>query len=120
MGISIVLSKVPWKQIFKNGPILVKLAKDLIDLTRRSGSKTKKPVGKKPDDMSSEVRQLATQVDALQTTDTQQAEIIGQLAEQSKDLSSGLSVLAARVMLLLWLVGATIVIAVFALLKGIL
>ena len=120
MGVSVVLAKMPWKEIIKAATALVIAASQLIDRTKRTESKAKKPEEEKSGDVSSTVHQLATQVDALQATDTQQAEIIGQLAEQSKDLSNGLNVLAARVTLLLWLVAAAIVIAVSALLKGVL
>ena len=119
-SISVVATKIPWKEIRKAGPVLVAAARLLIEMIKENRRKAENLDEGKSNDVSSTVRQLATQVDALQATDTQQAEIIGQLAEQSKDLSNGLNVLAARVTLLLWLVGAAIVIAVLTLLKGVL
>ncbi len=99
---SIVARSVPWAEVVRRAPDIIAASSQLLD-KRRPGQRSAVP----PDE--ADERDLARRIANLEDSDQEHARVFAQLAKQTEDLSVGLSVLAARLRLLSWVVAAALV-----------
>lgn len=101
---SIVARSVPWAEVVRRAPEIIAASSQLLD-------KRKVPPGQRarvPPDEADE-RDLERRIASLEDSDAEHARVFAQLAKQAEDLSVGLSVLAARLRLLAWVVAVALV-----------
>lgn len=99
---SIVARSVPWAEVVRRAPDIIAASSQLLD-KRRPGPRSAVP----PDE--ADERDLERRIASLEDSDQEHARVFAQLAKQTEDLSVGLSVLAARLRLLTWVVAAALV-----------
>jgi hypothetical protein len=92
-----VLTAIPWSAILKNAPAIVKAANEML-----TGTKKKTPTISTADELSA----IKFRLDALESHDRDDAELVKKLADQLEILTFSTRILAGRLKLLVWLVGA--------------
>ena len=107
MGIGVLVSMIPWKEILVRGPAIVDSARGLYETLKNAQDSPSKIA-----DLQGRVDQVDQIIADLKSRDTQQADLISRLAGQAQVLSDGLRVTAARVALLLWISVAALLLAI--------
>lgn len=103
------LGAVPWKDILLAAPSIVESAHRLCEgLSKRHRRQTEATPGA---DLASAVADVKVRLEALEGSQTRQAELIARMAQQEEALSQGLRSVSARLTLLLWLSGGALVAA---------
>lgn len=106
--LAIVARTIPWTELVRRAPQIISASTELLE-KRKSGAG---PDVTTPPDEADEI-ELAKRIHTLEERDAEHARVFEQLAKQSRDLSVGLQVLAARLRLLTWAVVAAVVLGVF-------
>ena len=97
--LSIAAKSIPWGTLVRRAPDIIDAAASLL-ASRKSGQAVKD--------------QLEERIERLESTDQSTAEVVNQIAQQTRDLTDGIEILAAKVRLLSLLLVATAVLAVIA------
>ena len=108
MGIGVVVSKIPWKELLKAGQEIVEAARKLYETLKNIKDSPSKIA-----DLHGRADQIDQRIADLQSKGTLlQADLISRLAKQAQALSDGLRVMAARVALLLCISVAALLLAI--------
>jgi uncharacterized coiled-coil protein SlyX len=108
--LTIVARTIPWAELARNAPKIIAASSDL--LAKRNAA-AREELRVAPDE-ADEI-ELARRIRALERQNTEDARAIQQLANDVSELREGVEVLAARLRLLAWAVGAALVLALVAL-----
>jgi hypothetical protein len=109
--LAIVARNIPWTELARRAPQIISASSEL--LNKRSAAARQE--FRHPPDEEDE-KEMAQRIRALEQRDAENARVVEQLAEQTRDLSEGLQVVAARLRLLTWVVAALILFAIFTVL----
>ncbi|MEX2124754.1 MAG: hypothetical protein WD795_12745 [Woeseia sp.] len=107
--LAIVARTVPWTELVRRAPQIISASTELLE-KRHTGTR---PADRTPPDEADE-REMERRIASLEERDAEHARVFEQLAEQTRDLSVGLQVVAARLRLLAWIVAAAVLLAVVA------
>lgn len=108
--LAVVARTIPWTELARRAPQIIAASSDLLD-KRRAAVRAEM---RTPPDEADEI-ELAHRIRGLEERDAENARVLEQLAEQARDLSEGMQVLAARVRLMTWIAGAAVVLGMAAL-----
>ena len=112
------LAVVPWKEILTSAPAIVSSARFLYErLRQRSGDgEPQSSADVSPDvaSLGAELDAMRTRLQALESDQARQADLIAQMATQEEALSRGLQAVSSRVTVLLWVSVAALVAALVA------
>jgi hypothetical protein len=105
-----LLTKIPWTQIIKYSPLILKASKDIYENVRDYISKK----GKRPGDVSSapDIAELEKRITALERNELAQAELAEKMAEQIQNLTEAVRVLSIRLNYAFWFSFIAIIISI--------
>lgn len=111
--LAIVARNVPWTELARRAPQIISASSDLLN---KRNATARKDVATPPDE-ADEI-EMEKRIRSLEKRDAEHARIVGQLARQTRDLSDGLEVLAARLRLLTFVVAAAVLFGIVAVIFG--
>jgi hypothetical protein len=95
-----ILTAIPWSSILKNAPALVKAANEFLTGTRKTQTAAT---------AVDEWAGVKSRLDALESRDREDAELVKRLADQLEILTFTTRILAERVKLACWLAAAGLI-----------
>ena len=98
--LTIVARTIPWTELARRAPQIIAASSELLDKRRAAAGREFSNVPDEADE-----QEMAERIRALERRDAENARVVEQLAEQTRDLSEGLQVVAARLRLMTWIVG---------------
>lgn len=107
--LAIVARTIPWTELARRAPQIISASSELLDKRKaaaRAGIRT-------PPDEADEI-ELEKRIRSLEHRDVENVKAIEQLAEDMRELSEGVQVLAARLRLLALVVATAIVFGILA------
>ena len=108
--------------LIRTAPNIVASARELADYIRNKRSThDQESSAENPDDpnlIREQLESLIQRVDELEIDESKQAELISEMAVHEQEISLGLRLLSARVFLLIWLVSIALIVALVALIIG--
>lgn len=107
--LGVAAKSIPWGTLVRRAPDIIDAAATL--LASRKSAQTAESEAKRAD---TQVDALEKRIERLESTDQSTAEVVNQIAEQTRDLTDGIEILAAKVRLLSLLLIATAVLALIA------
>jgi len=107
--LSIVARTVPWAELVRRAPQIIAASSQLLE-KRHSTSGQRRAI---PPDEADEL-DLERRIAALEERDAEHARVFEQLAQQTRDLSVGLQVVAARLRLLMFAFAAVVILGLVA------
>jgi len=107
--LAVAVKTIPWTTLVRRAPDIIDAAASL--LTSRKANQAAEHVAAKTE---SQLGDLSRRLESLESHDQATAEVVNQIAEQTRDLTNGMGILAAKVRLLLVLLIATVALAVIA------
>lgn len=107
--LAIAAKSIPWATLVRRAPDIIDAAASLL-ASRKSGQAADNAAKR----AETQVDGLERRIERLESTDRSTAEVVNQIAEQTRDLTSGIEILAAKVRLLSLLLIATAVLALIA------
>lgn len=107
--LTVAAKTIPWGTIVRRAPDIIDAASSL--LAKREAKRTAESAASQTESQLSELR---ARLDDLESHDQETAEVVNQIAQQTRDISFGMEVLAAKVRLLTVLFGATLIVALAA------
>lgn len=107
-----LLTKIPWTQIIKYSPLILKTSKEVYENVRDYIAKR----GKRPNEISasSDSAELEKRISALERNELMQAELVAKMAEQIQNLTEAVRVLAIRLNYAFWFSFLAILISLIA------
>lgn len=108
--LAIVARTIPWTELARRAPDIINASSELLHKRQAAAGKEFRNVPDEADE-----QEMAERIRALERRDAENARLIEQLAKQTRDLSEGVQVLAARLRLLMWIVA---VLAAFTILQS--
>lgn len=108
--LTIVARTIPWTELARRAPQIIAASSELL-AKRNAAAKAEM---RTPPDEADEM-EMAGRIRDLEERDAENARVLEQLAKQTRDLSDGLQVIAARLRLLTWIAAAAVVLGVGAL-----
>jgi chromosome segregation ATPase len=109
--LAIVARTVPWAELARRAPQIISASSELLE-KRKAAARREVRI---PPDEADEI-ELERRIRILEHRDVENVKAIEQLAEDTRELSDGLQVLAARLRLLAVVVAAAVVLGIVALL----
>jgi uncharacterized coiled-coil protein SlyX len=106
--LSIVARNIPWTELARRAPQIISASSELLNKRNAAAQ------ARTPPDEADEI-EMERRIRELEQRDAENARVLEQLAEQTRDLSEGLQVLAARLRLLTWVAAAVAVLALVSL-----
>ena len=100
---------IPWATLVRRAPDIIDAAGSLL-ASRKTGRVADHAAAK----TESQLDELKKRLDSLDTHDQETAKVMNQIAEQTRDLTTGIGILAAQVRLLSVLLVVTTVLAIVA------
>lgn len=107
--LTVAAKTIPWGTIVRRAPDIIDAASSL--LAKREA---KRAAGEVTSRTETQLAQLRERLSELEDHDQQTARVVNQIAQQTRDLSVGMEVLAAKVRVLTVLFGATLTLALLA------
>jgi uncharacterized coiled-coil protein SlyX len=107
--LTIVARTIPWAELARNAPKIIAASQDLL-AKRNAAAREERTLPDEADEV-----ELARRIRALEKQNAEDARAIQQLAKDVSELREGVEVLAARLRLLGWAIGAALVLAAVAL-----
>ncbi len=107
--LTVAVKTIPWGTIVRRAPDIIDAASSL--LAKREA---KRGAGEATSRAETQLAQLGERLSELEDHDQQTARVVNQIAQQTQDLSVGMEVLAAKVRVLTVLFGATLILALLA------
>ncbi len=107
--LTVAVKTIPWATLVRRAPDIIDAAGSL--LTSRKASQTADHVAAKAE---SQLGELQERLDNLESHDQETAKVVNQIAEQTRDLTNGVGILAAKVRLLSVLLVVTAALAIIA------
>ena len=109
--LAIVARTIPWTELARRAPQIISASSDLLE-RRKAAARGEM---RTPPDEADEI-ELERRIRSLEHRDVENVKAIEQLAEDMRELSEGVQVLAARLRLLAVVVAAAVLCGIFALL----
>ena len=107
--LGIAAKSIPWGTLVRRAPDIIDAAAGLL-ASRKSGQAAEHAAKR----AETQIDGLEKRIERLEATDQSTAEVVNQIAEQTRDLTDGIEILAAKVRLLSLLLIATAVLAIIA------
>ncbi len=107
--LTVAAKSIPWGAIVRRAPDIIDAAGGL--LAKQKARRTAESAAAEAETQMSELR---ARISELESHDQETAKVVNQIAQQTRDISVGMEVLAAKVRLLSVLFGATLIIAILA------
>lgn len=107
--LAVAVKTIPWTALVRRAPDIIDAAATL--LTSRKAGQAAEQVAAKTE---SQLDDLSRRLESLESHDQATAEVVNQIAEQTRDLTNGMGILAAKVRVLLVLLVATVALALIA------
>jgi hypothetical protein len=107
--LAVAVKTIPWATLVRRAPDVIDAAASL--LASRKANQAADHAAVKTE---SQLGELQERLARLEVHDQETAEVVNQIAEQTRDLTSGIGILAAKVRLLSVLLVATAVLALIA------
>jgi hypothetical protein len=104
--LTVAAKTIPWGTIVRRAPDIIDAASSL--LTKREAKRTAENAATQTETQLTEIR---SRLGDLEKRDQETAKVVNQIAQQTRDISVGMQVLAAKVRLLTVLFGATLIIS---------
>ena len=92
MGFEVIITKIPWKEILKQAPLLVDAARKMIDAIKKDPPASKITLAKKEDPIAI----VQSEIQGLKENEIKQAEIVSNLAVQVQAVSDALKIVSSR------------------------
>ncbi|HLQ25100.1 MAG TPA: hypothetical protein VK138_04395 [Acidiferrobacterales bacterium] len=113
--LTVAAKTIPWATLIRRAPEIIEVSTRL--LGNRKANQAARHAASRP---QSEVDELLQRLKNLETHDQENAKVVEQIAEQMRDLTNSVEVLAARVRVLLVVVAATAAAVVVGILAALL
>jgi hypothetical protein len=107
--LTVAAKTIPWGTIVRRAPDIIDAASSL--LAKRGEGRTVESTAVQTETQLSEIR---SRLSELESRDQESAKVVNQIAQQTRDISVGMEVLAAKVRLLTIFLGVTLLIAAAA------
>lgn len=107
--LTIAAKSIPWATLVRRAPDIIDAAASLL-ASRKYGQEAEHAARR----AESQVGDLQRRIEQLEADHRSTAEVVNQIAEQTKDLTDGIEILAAKVRLLSLLLIATAALAIIA------
>ena len=107
--LAVAVKTIPWATLVRRAPDIIEAASSLL-----SSRKTSQAADHAAARTESQLGELQQRLENLESHDQATAEVVNQIAEQTRDLTNGIGILAAKVRLLLALLVVTAVLAIVA------
>ncbi|HSS66279.1 MAG TPA: hypothetical protein VLS27_17755 [Gammaproteobacteria bacterium] len=107
--LTVAAKTIPWGTIVRRAPDIIDAASGL--LARQKARRTAENAAAQTETQLSEIR---SRLSDLESHDQETAEVVNQIAQQTRDISIGMEVLAAKIRLLTVLFGTTLILAAIA------
>lgn len=105
--LTVAAKTIPWGTIVRRAPDIIDAAGQL--LAKREAKRTAETAAAQTE---TELSQIRSRLRDLENHEQETAKVVNQIAQQTRDISVGMEVLAAKVRLLMVLFGVTLIIAV--------
>jgi ElaB/YqjD/DUF883 family membrane-anchored ribosome-binding protein len=100
---------IPWTTLVRRAPDIIDAAGSLMS-SRKAGQAADHAAAR----TESQLDELKERLDSLESHDQETARVVNQIAEQTRDLTTGIGILAAKVRLLTVLLVITVLLAIIA------
>ncbi len=107
--LAVAVKTIPWTTLVRRAPDIIDAAASLLT-SRKAGQ----AAGHAASRTESQLGELQQRLENLEFHDQESAEVVNQLAEQTRDLTNGLGILAAKVRVLSVLLVVTAALAIIA------
>ena len=107
--LTVAVKTIPWGTLVRRAPDIIDAASSLL-ASRKSGQAAEEVTAR----TESQLGELQERLASLESHDRETAEVVNQIAEQTRDLTNGLGILAAKVRVLSLLVVVTAALAIIA------
>ncbi len=107
--LTVAVKTIPWSTLVRRAPDIIDAAASLL-ASRKAGQAADRAAAR----AETQIGGLQERIDNLEAKDQETAKVVNQIAEQTQDLTNGISVLAAKVRLLSVLLVVTTVLAIIA------
>ena len=111
--LAVAVKTIPWTALVRRAPDIIDAAAILLN-ARKAGQEVEQSAEQVAAKTESQLDDLSRRLESLESHDQASAEVVNQIAEQTRDLTNGMGILAAKVRLLLVLLVATAVLALIA------
>lgn len=115
--LAVAVKTIPWTALVRRAPDIIDAAAILLN-ARKAGQAVEQSAEQSAEQVAakteSQLDDLSRRLESLESHDQASAEVVNQIAEQTRDLTNGMGILAAKVRLLLVLLVATAVLALIA------
>ena len=111
--LAVAVKTIPWTTLVRRAPDIIDAAAVLLN-ARKAGQAVEQSAERVAAKTESQLDDLSRRLESLESHDQASAEVVNQIAEQTRDLTNGMGILAAKVRLLLVLLVATAVLALIA------
>ena len=107
--LAVAVKTIPWATLVRRAPDIIDAASSLL-ASRKANQAADHAAAR----TESQLGELQDRLERLEAHDQDTAEVVNQIAEQTRDLTSGIGILAAKVRLLTMLLIAAVVLALLA------
>jgi chromosome segregation ATPase len=107
--LAVAVKSIPWSTLVRRAPDIIDAAASLL-ASRKSDQDAEHAAAR----TESQLGELEERLDNLESHDQETAKVVNQIAEQTRDLTNGISILAAKVRLLSVLLVLTAALAIVA------
>lgn len=107
--LAVAAKSIPWTTLVRRAPDIIDAASSLL-ASRKAGEAARHAAAR----TESQLGELQERLANLEADDRETAEVVNQIAEQIRDLTNGIEILAAKLRLLSVLVVVTAVLAIVA------
>ena len=107
--LAVAAKSIPWTTLLRRAPDIIDAAASLL-ASRKAGQDAERAAAR----TDSQLGELEERLENLESHDRETAEVVNQIAEQTRDLTNGISILAAKVRLLSVLLVLTAALAIIA------
>jgi hypothetical protein len=104
--LTVAAKTIPWGTIVRRAPDIIDAASGL--LARREATRTAENAATQTE---TQLNDICSRLSDVEDRDQETAKVVNQIAQQTRDISIGMQVLAAKVRLLTVLFGATLIIS---------
>ena len=107
--LAVAVKTIPWATLVRRAPDIIDAAGSLLS-SRKAGQAADHAVAR----TESQLGELQGRLENLESHDQETAEVVNQIAEQTRDLTTGIEILAAKVRVLSVLLVVTGALAIIA------
>ena len=107
--LTVAVKTIPWATLVRRAPDIIDAAASLL-ASRKAGQAANDVVNR----TESQLGELQARLENLESHDRATAQVVNQIAEQTRDLTNGISILAGKVRLLSVLLVVTAMLAIIA------